>query len=86
MHPKKATYQIRIEGHLNLDWSDWFEALTVEHRQSGETVLRGELPDQTALHGVLMKIRDLGLCLVEVKRIQAESAANQIEAEGESNE
>ncbi len=69
MQSKKCTYQIRIEGHINLDWTAWFEKPTIEHTDTGETVLRGKLPDQTALYGVLMKIRDLGMTLVEVKSI-----------------
>lgn len=73
MQSKKNTYQIRIKGHVNLDWSAWFVEATVIHSETGETLLRGELPDQTALHGVLMKIRDLGLTLLEVKFIECGS-------------
>jgi hypothetical protein len=62
-------YQIRVKGHISDSWSTWFEALTIHREASGETVLTGALPDQTALHGVLMKIRDLGLTLMEVKTI-----------------
>ena len=69
MHTKKETYQITIEGHIGLDWSDSFEEVSVQHTAEGQTILMGSLPDQTALHGVLMRIRDLGLSLVEVKRI-----------------
>lgn len=61
-------YEIRVEGHLGSSWSSWFEGLTIRHAESGETVLAGELADQAALHGVLNKIRDLGLPLVELKR------------------
>jgi len=70
MQSKKQLYQIRIEGLVNLDWSASFEEVTVQHTEGGQTVLTGALPDQTALHGVLMRIRDLGLSLVEVKRIE----------------
>lgn len=73
MQPKKNTYKIRIKGHVNVDWSAWFVEPTVIHSETGETLLRGELPDQTALHGVLMKIRDLGLTLVEVKYVECDS-------------
>ena len=69
MFEKKQCYEIRIEGLVTLDWSSYFEKVTSQYTES-QTILTGELPDQTALHGVLMRIRDLGLSLVEVKRIQ----------------
>jgi hypothetical protein len=64
---KRQRYEIRVEGHLAADWSDWFEGLTVRQEASGETVISGSL-DQAALHGVLAKVRDLGLTLVAVNR------------------
>jgi hypothetical protein len=64
---KRQRYEIRVDGHLNADWSDWFEGLAVCQEPSGETLLSGEM-DQAALHGVLAKIRDLGLVLVAVNR------------------
>lgn len=70
MRSEKQLYQIRIEGHVNLDWSASFDEVTVQHTDDGQTILDGALPDQTALHGVLMRIRDLRLTLVEVKRIE----------------
>jgi len=65
---KRQRYEIRVEGHLAADWSDWFEGLAVCQEVNGETVLSGPL-DQAALHGVLVKVRDLGLVLVAVNRI-----------------
>ena len=62
-------YEIRIKGHIGDSWSSWFEGLTIRHEESGETVLTGPLVDEAALYGVLMKIRDLGLPLVELKRV-----------------
>jgi len=73
MRSGKQIYQIRIEGHVNLDWSASFDEVTVQHTKDGQTILTGALPDQTALHGVLMRIRDLGISLVEVKRIEKSS-------------
>jgi hypothetical protein len=73
MLSKYQTYRIRIMGHVSVDWSSWFEGLNVVHTNTGETVLSGKLPDQTALHGVLMKIRDLGLVLVEVRGFDLDS-------------
>ena len=66
---RPADYEIRIEGHLSASWASWFEDLQVCHEESGETILVGTLADQAALHGVLMRIRDLGLPLVAVSRI-----------------
>ena len=68
-------YEIRIEGHLSAEWAAWFEGLQIRREENGETVLAGVLVDQTALHGVLMRIRDLGLPLVAVSRL--EQAENQ---------
>jgi hypothetical protein len=73
MQSNKHQYRIRIKDHVNINWSEWFENLTIEHRDTGETIISGDLPDQTALHGVLMKIRDLGLTLVEVKCTDCDS-------------
>ena len=64
------TYEIRVDGHLGRSWSDWLDGMSIRHEDSGETVLLGSLVDQAALHGVLMKIRDLGLPLVTVKRVR----------------
>jgi hypothetical protein len=64
---KSQRYEIRVEGHLAADWSEWFEGLAVCHETSGETALSGSL-DQAALHGILAKIRDLGLVLIAVNR------------------
>ena len=63
-------YEIRIEGHLSASWTVRFEGLSVRHEPEGETVLSGKL-DQVALHGVLMRIRDLGAKLTSVTRIRA---------------
>jgi hypothetical protein len=64
---KRQRYEIRVEGHLSADWSDWFEGLTVRQEANGETVICGPL-DQAALHGILAKVRDLGLVLVAVNQ------------------
>jgi hypothetical protein len=58
---------ITVRGHLDQRWSAWFDGLTITHRENGESVLIGHLSDQAALHGVLTKVRDLGLILVTVE-------------------
>jgi hypothetical protein len=61
-------YEIRVKGHIEDSWSSWFEGMAIGHEESGETVLSGTLADEAALHGVLIKIRDLSLPLVKVER------------------
>ena len=63
---KTNMYQIKIKGHLDTRWRDWFENLTITHTKAGNTILTGEIADQAALHGVLKKINNLGLTLVSV--------------------
>ncbi len=61
-------YQVRVQGHLDARWLRWFEELVVSQRPEGETVISGAM-DQAALHGVLSRIRDLGLELISVQRL-----------------
>ena len=62
-------YQIRVKGHLGLQWKDWFEGLTIKLEDNGETLLTGAVVDQAALYGLLRKIRDLGMPLLSVIRV-----------------
>lgn len=62
-------YEIRVQGRLGAGWSSWFDGLAVEDLPHGETLLRGPVADQAALHGILVRIRDLGLPLVSVQRV-----------------
>jgi hypothetical protein len=68
-------YHIRVQGHLDATWAAWFDPLTITNAANGEAVLAGELPDQSALHGVLIKIRDLGLPLIAVHPVAAPVSA-----------
>ena len=69
-----ALYQIRVQGHLSDRWAAWFDGLKIENQPDGEAVLSGPLADQAALHGVLGRIRDLGLTLIALNRV-AEDAS-----------
>ena len=62
-------YHIRVQGHLDASWSAWFDGLTITNEANGEAVLAGPIVDQAALHGVLIKVRDLGLPLVAVNPV-----------------
>jgi hypothetical protein len=64
-------YQIRIRGHLGRKWKDWFEGLTIKLEANGETLLTGTVVDQAALHGILKKVRDLGMPLLSVNSVGA---------------
>jgi hypothetical protein len=67
-------YEIRLKGHLDDKWAAWFDGLTITREDNGETRLSGLVVDQAALHGLLRKVRDLGLPLVAVMHIEPEQA------------
>jgi len=62
-------YQIRLKGHLGHQWTEWFGGLTITLEDDGETLLTGPVVDQAALHGLLRKVRDLGMPLLSVNRV-----------------
>ena len=70
--PEQEIYQIKIKGYLDDKWSDWFDGLRITHPDENETLLIGLVRDQGALHGMLAKIRDLGLHLISVESLPAE--------------
>jgi len=69
-----TVYQIRIKGHLGHEWTDWFEGLTITLEEHGSTLLTGPVVDQAALHGLLKKVRDLGMPLLSVCPVEHGSA------------
>ena len=71
---KPLIYQIRIQGHLGREWTDWFSGLNITALDNGETLLRGPVVDQAALHGLLRKVRDLAMPLVSVMRVRPDPA------------
>jgi hypothetical protein len=66
-------FEIRVQGHLEDRWTEWFECLTLTREDDGTTTLYGQLPDQTALHSVLTKIRNMNLKLISVRQIETDS-------------
>lgn len=64
-----SSYEIRVQGQLDSNWSDWFNGLDVTPQENGETVISGNLPDQAALQGILSKVFNLRLVLISVKRV-----------------
>ena len=67
---QQGIYQIKVKGNLDQKWSEWFDGFTITAQADGITLLTGPVADQTALHGLLVKIRDLGLPLLSVKRVE----------------
>ena len=63
-------YEVRIKGHLDQSWADWLAGLSIIHEDNGNTLLTGSLPDQAALHGVLNRLRDLGVELISVNPVE----------------
>ena len=69
-----VVYQIRLKGHLGSQWTGWFGGLTITLENNGDTLLTGPVVDQAALHGLLKKVRDLGMPLVSVSPVEPDQA------------
>ena len=69
-HNQHQCYEIRLKGHLDDQWAEWFEGLTITLEENGDTLLTGLEIDQAALHGLLKKVRDLGIPLVSVSPVE----------------
>jgi hypothetical protein len=69
-----TAYHIRIKGHLGAQWSDWFEGLTITLEEHGDTLLSGPVADQAALHGLIKKVRDLGMPLISIMCVEPDQA------------
>ncbi len=69
-HYDPGLWEIRIKGHLDSRWAGWFGGLTITLKEDGDTLLTGPVVDQAALHGLLRKVRDLGLPLLSVNRVE----------------
>jgi hypothetical protein len=75
-HNQQPCYEIRLKGHLEARWAEWFEGLTITLEENGSTLLSGPLADQAALHGVIKKVRDLGLTLLSVNSVEPDISTN----------
>ena len=80
---RAVTYQIKVQGHLDEYWSEWFDDLTVTYDEQDDTILTGQVADQAALHGLLKKVRDLGLPLISVNPVETCSPPTPKEGGGE---
>jgi hypothetical protein len=75
-HRDTGRYEIRVKGHLDARWADWFAGLSLTHAGDGTTVLAGVVADQAVLHGLLQRVRDLGVPLVSVARSERDGPAS----------
>ena len=82
--PEDGRYEIRLRGHLETRWAAWFDGMTLSYESDGSTVLSGPVVDQAALHGLLQKVRDIGLLLVSVTYVEPRDPAQSNQPKGTS--
>ncbi len=78
-HHRPTWYEIRLGGHLDPRWAAWFDGLRLTNESDGTTVIRGPVPDQSALHGLLQKLRDVGLSLISVTQVEPDQPDSAID-------
>ncbi len=86
MQDEPSLYQIRLKGHLGPQWAAYFDGFALTNSENGEALLTGMITDQAALHGVLAKIRDLGLPLLSVNRLASGEASEDADSKSGSQE
>ena len=72
---EEALYRIRVQGTLPPQWSAWFEGLSISHEAPDDTILAGKVADQAALYGVISRVRDLGLTLLAIERLELDAGS-----------
>ena len=85
-HYEPGLYEIRLKGHLGSQWTDWFEGLTITLEDNGDTLLTGPVVDQAALHGLLKKVRDLGMPLVSVIPLENGSSTTLVTGQADQSD
>ena len=83
---ESGRYEIRLRGHLDGRWAAWFDGLSLTNQIDGITVIDGQVADQAALHGLLQKVRDVGLPLVSVTLVGPESTADPLKPQGDPHD
>jgi hypothetical protein len=75
IHHHTPHYEIRVDGHLGAHWAAWFDGMSLAHDDDGTTVIRGDVVDQAALHGLIQKLRDLGIALISLTPVPSDLPA-----------
>jgi hypothetical protein len=76
--PKPGRYELRLKGHLDSRWAAWFDGLSLTNESDGTSIIHGQVADQAALHGLLQKVRDIGLPLISVTPVEPDPSTKQL--------